>query len=57
MVTDIFIPKQKNQAAYTEMDNPSSDLVDFLIENNRIDEIGEWRLWLHSHQKMNPFWS
>lgn len=57
VVTDIFIPKQKNQSAYTEMDNPSNDLLDFLISNNRINEISEWRLWLHSHQKMTPFWS
>jgi len=56
-VSDIFVPKQKNSQAYTEMTDPVWDLQNYLLETDKFMEAGKWRLRLHSHNTMQPFWS
>jgi hypothetical protein len=56
-VSDVFIPRQKNSQAYTEMTDPIGDLQNYLLETDKFTEAGKWRLRLHSHNTMQPFWS
>lgn len=54
---DIFFPKQKNVSAHTEFTGkPIDELIEYLWEE-RIEEFWEYCIRLHSHQKMNAFWS
>lgn len=55
VITDIFIPKQKNQWARTEMQDPTNELIDHLIAEDKLDWVEKWKLWFHSHNKMSPF--
>ena len=55
IVTDVFVPKQKNSSGYTEMEDPLSELQDYLIETGKYENAREWRLRFHSHHTMQPF--
>lgn len=58
VVTDLYIPKQTNQTTHTEFDDPQlEEFWDYLWDNDRSWEVNQWRLWLHSHHTMPPFWS
>lgn len=55
-MTDIFFPKQKNQAAHTEFSwDPVNELIEYLWD--KIEDIGKYAIRLHSHQSMSAFWS
>ncbi len=54
-VTNLYLPKQKNSQAFTEIQN-SDEVFDYLAEND-MEWMHKRRLRLHSHNTMNPFWS
>ena len=55
VVTNLYLPKQKNSQAFTEIQD-FDEVFDYLAEND-MEWMHKWRLRLHSHNTMNPFWS
>lgn len=57
-VTDIVLLEQNCTGVTTELtQDAQAEFMDELITAGKGAEIGEWRLWWHSHVDMNCFWS
>lgn len=56
VVTDVQIFKQVVSGAHSDLDDDA--LAEFLFEKTKNgDDLAKWRLWWHSHAKMNVFFS
>jgi hypothetical protein len=57
-VTDVILLEQQCTGVTTELTQDSqAEFMNELITQGKGDEIGQWRLWWHSHVNMEVFWS
>jgi proteasome lid subunit RPN8/RPN11 len=56
-IREVFLPKQKNSGASTDIDDDSlHEIIHELIQRKNGDA-NKIRCWIHSHADMNCFWS